>query len=98
MKTLNHDGSTVLLGCCELHSKKEKKEYNTCPICLWHIHKQTCKERDELKQKLCSQPAVIERDRLLQLLSEFPGFDVSCSIGDHWIEKARAEIRRYLRN
>lgn len=41
--------SSVLLGCCELHTDKEKREYNTCPICLWHIHKNACAERDYLK-------------------------------------------------
>lgn len=42
-------GSNVGLGCCELHTEKEKQEYNTCPICLWHIHKNSCAERDYLK-------------------------------------------------
>ena len=42
-------GSTALLGCCELHTEREKTKYNTCPICLWHIHKNTCKERDKLR-------------------------------------------------
>ncbi len=44
-------GSTALLGCCELHTEREKSEYNTCPLCLWHIHKAKCNECNDLKRQ-----------------------------------------------
>ena len=63
----------LLANICPIHKADEIMAVNTCPVCLMHVHKQACKEREQLRA----------------LLASFPGFDVETRIGDVWIENVR---------
>jgi len=53
---------------CVHHNDAERADFKTCPICLWHIHKHACAERDALTarvKELESRPATTKEDSLV---------------------------------
>ena len=67
--------SGALLGhVCEIHTAKEIAAVNTCPVCLYHVHKHTCEELKKYKSR-CLYP---HPDGGLQIGKHKPDKDGYC--------------------